>query len=412
MPDIHQHTFPNGLQLLAEPMPGVQSAALTFLTPAGNGLQPADQLGVSNLLAEIVGRGAGGQTSRQHSEALDQLGVHRSTSAGNRHLRIGAALVGDKLLDALPLLLDQALRPNLEQSELEPARDLCLQEIDALDDEPQERVMLDLRARHFPDPLGRPGVGVREHLQALTLEQLHAYWTQAVRPGGSILAVAGRIDWPSLVERVGELTHAWTGTADEVVATGQPTRGVNHQLDQTQQVQIALAYDALPDPDERSILQRMATAVLSSGTASRLFSEVREKRGLCYSVYASYAGMKDRGAIIGYAGTTTPRAQETLDVMTAEIHRLSEGVTAEELERARVGMKSRLVMQGESSSARASAIAADQYVHGQPRTLDQLAARVDTATLEKVNAFLKDNSPGPMTVATIGPEALIVRNQG
>ena len=409
MPEIHTHTFPNGLTLLAEPMAGVQSAAVTFLTPAGNARQPADQLGISNLLAEVVGRGAGGLSSREHSDALDRLGVHRSTSAGNQHLRIGATLVGDKLAQALPLLLDQAVRPNLDAAELGPARDLCLQEIDALDDEPQERVLIDLRQRHFPEPLGRPGAGVREHLQAISLEDLRRFWTQSACPGGSILAVAGDLDWDRLVAQVGELTEGWSGDTAEIQPSTQPQRGARHTPDQTQQVHIALAYDALPDPDEQSILQRMAIAVLSSGTASRLFSEVREKRGLCYSVYATYAGMKNRGAVLAYAGTTTPRAQETLDVMTAEIHRLGAGVTADELDRARIGMKSRLVMQGESTSARASAIAADWYIHGRPRTLAQLAAEVDAAELDRVNAFLTGNPPGAMTVATIGPEALAVK---
>ncbi|MEM9414786.1 MAG: pitrilysin family protein [Planctomycetota bacterium] len=408
MPDILQHTFPSGLQLLAEPMPGVQSAALTFLTPAGNARQPADQLGVAPLLAELMGRGANGLASRQHSDALDDLGVHRSISNGNRHLRIGAVLVGDQLDDALPLLLGQALAPNLDAGELEPARDLCLQEIDALEDEPQSKVMIDLRGRHFPEPLGRPSVGRREHLQQLSLEQVHAFWQDTVKPGGSILAVAGSVEWDALVAQVGELTADWAGSCEEVQPTTQPSRGTHHQQDDTEQVHIALAYDALPDPDERSILQRMGNAVLSAGTASRLFSEVREKRGLCYSVYASYAGMKDRGAILGYAGTTTPRAQETLDVMLAEIHKLTEGITAQELERARVGMKSRLVMQGESTSARASAIAADLYVRGKARTLGELADQVDAVTLDAVNAFLRDNPPGPMTLATIGAQALAV----
>lgn len=409
MPDIHQHTFDNGLELLAEPMPGVQSAALTFLTPAGNTRQPAEQLGITNLLAEAIGRGAGGLTSREHSDALDMLGVHRSTSAGNRHLRIGATLVGDKLHDALPLLLDQALRPNLDAKEFEPSRDLCLQEIDALDDEPQSRVMIDLRSRHFPEPFGRPTTGQREHLQALTPDDLSAFWRSAVVPGGSILAVAGRVDFDALVQRIGELTADWAGTAPDIAATTDPTRGTHHTDDQTEQVQIALGYDAIPDTDDRSILQRMATAVLSAGTASRLFTEVREKRGLCYSVSASYAGMRDRGAVLAYAGTTTPRAQETLDVMLEEVHKLHDGVTQDELDRARVGMKSRLVMQGESTSARASAIAADLYVHGKPRTLNELADRVDTATRDKVNAYLHDHRPGPMTIATIGPEPLVVK---
>ena len=174
-------------------------------------------------------------------------------------------------------------------------------------------------------------------------------------------------------------------------------------------LETASALAAIPDTDERSILQRMATAVLSAGTASRLFTEVREKRGLCYSVSASYAGMKDRGAVLAYAGTKTERAQETLDVMLEEIHKLHDGVTQDELDRARIGMKSRLVMQGESTGSRASAIAADLYVHGRPRTLDQLADRVDSATLDKVNAYLAENKPGPMTLATIGPQPLVVK---
>lgn len=408
MQAIHQHTFPNGLTLLAEPMPGVQSAAMTMLTPAGNARQPAEQLGVSALLAEMLGRGAGGKSSREHSDALDDLGVHRSISNGNRHLRLGAALVGDQLHDALPLLLDQARRPNFDEAELEPARDLCLQEIDALDDDPQGRVMINLRSRHFPDPFGRPGVGRREHLESLALEDVRALWQDTVVPGGSILSVAGRIEWDALVDQVHGLTADWSGSVDDTATTCDPERGTLHQHDDTEQVQIALGYDALPDPDEDSILQRMAIAILSAGTASRLFTEVREKRGLCYSVYASYAGMKDRGAVLGYAGTTTPRAQETLDVMIEEIHKLGDGVTQDELDRARVGMKSRLVMQGESTGARASAIATDLYVHGRPRTLDELAQRVDNVTRDAVNAFLKENLPGPMTIATIGPEPLTV----
>ena len=115
--------------------------------------------------------------------------------------------------------------------------------------------------------------------------------------------------------------------------------------------------------------------------SGRLFTEVREKRGLCYSVFASYAGHKTYGAVLGYAGTTVPRAQETLDVLVAELKRLSQGVEPDEYERAVVGMKSRLVMQGESTSARARAIAGDQYVYGQPRTLDEWAAKVDAITL-------------------------------
>ena len=406
MPQIHTHTFANGLHLVAEPMAGVRSLAMSLLTPAGVARQPETQQGVAPLLAELLTRGAGGQASRDFNEALDTLGVHRSASAGNRHLRLGATLVGEHLDAALPLLLNQALSPNLDKNELEPSRDLCLQEIAALDDDPQRRAMIALRQHHFPEPLGRPSDGVTEHLKALTLDDVRGFWQAGVVPGGSILAFAGHFDWDKLRDMVGSLTADWSGRADEVKATGDAPRGYTHLDAPTEQVHIGLAYDAPADPDDQSMLQRAAVSVLSGGMSSRLFTEVREKRGLCYSVYASYAGMRDRGAVLGYAGTTPPRAQETLDVFVGELRRMSQGVEADELQRAMVGMKARLVMQGESSGARAGAIAADLYVHGRPRTLAELADKIDCVTLDDVNRYVAESTVDPLTIVTIGPEAL------
>ena len=406
MQEIHTHRLPNGLTLVAEPMASVRSLAMTLMTPAGVARQPESQQGVAPLLTEHIGRGAGGKSSREFNEALDTLGVHRSASAGNRHLRISATLVGDNLDAALPLLLDQALSPNLDDKELEPSRDLCLQEIAALEDDPQQRAMIKLREQHFPAPLGRPSDGVAEHLKVMTLDDVRNFWQTGVVPGGSILSFAGQIDWPKLRDSVEALTADWTGSADDVQPTGVPGRGYTHLDAETEQVHIGLAYDAPADPDENSMLQRAAVSVLSGGMSSRLFTEVREKRGLCYSVYASYAGMRDRGAVLGYAGTTTPRAQETLDVFVAELHRLAKGVEADELQRALVGMKARLIMQGESSGARAGAIAADLCVHGRPRTLKELADRVDAVTLDDVNRFVAEHPVKDLTAVTIGPEAL------
>jgi len=400
--------LPNGLWLLAEPMPAVRSLAMAMLTPGGVVSQSEDQQGVAPLLAEMLGRGAGGISSRAFSEALDTLGVHRSLGAGNRHLRLSATLLGDNLDAALPLLLNQALAPNLDEADLEPSRDLCLQEIAGIEDDPQRKAMNKLRECHFPPPLGRPGDGIAEHLENLTLEDVRAYWQKSVVPGGSILAFAGQIDWPRLRDTVERLTEGWTGSAEEVHATGKAPRGYNHIDAQTEQVHIGLGYDAPAETDENAMLQRAAISVLSGGMSSRLFTEVREKRGLCYSVYASYAGMRDRGAVFGYAGTTTPRAQETLDVFVAELHRMAKGVDRAELERAIVGMKARVVMQGESSGARASAIAADQYIYGHPRTLDDLSRRIDTINYDQVNRFVAEHPIDQLTLVTIGPEKLNV----
>lgn len=408
MSEIYQTTLPNGLRLVAEPIPGVGSLAMTLLTPAGLASQPADQLGVAPVLAEMLCRGAGDRDARQHSDALDMLGVQRSTDAQTRFFRVGATMIGSKMAEALPLLFDMVRRPKLAEESLSPSVDLAIQSIDGLADEPQRRAMLELRGRHYPGPINRSPLGEREHLQALTAQNVRDFWANRFKADGSILGFAGSFDWDELVATVTELLGDWDGQASPADGAGQGDGGYHHLPGDSTQVHIGVAYPAVPDTDPRWVLQRAATAVLSGGMSGRLFTEVREKRGLVYSVYASYAGQKDRGDILAYAGTTVPRAQETLDVLTHELRRLSEGVNQSEFERAIVGMKSSLVMQGESTSARAAAIASDVYVFGKPNRLVDTAAEIDTVTLDKLNAFVREHTPGEMTTVTLGPDALKV----
>lgn len=403
---IHRTTLPNGLTVVAEPIPGAASLAMTLLTPAGLASQPADKLGVAPVLAEMLCRGAGGLDARQHSDALDTLGVQRSTDAQTRFFRIGATMIGAKMDEALPLLFDMARRPKLADEALGPSVDLALQSIDALDDEPQRRAMLELRSQHYPAPINRSPLGERKHLEALTAEDVRGFWAERFRADGTILGFAGGFDWDQLLAKVTELLGDWGGKVAPAQSHGDGPGGYHHVAADSTQVHIAAAFPACCETDERRVLQQAAVAVLSGGMSGRLFTEVREKRGLCYSVYASYAGQKDRGDVLAYAGTTAPRAQETLDVLTHELRRLSDGVDESEFQRAVVGMKSSLVMQGESTSARAAAIASDVYIFGQPRSLADTAAEIDAVTLEQLNAFVAAHPPGDMTLVTIGPDAL------
>jgi predicted Zn-dependent peptidase len=170
---------------------------------------------------------------------------------------------------------------------------------------------------------------------------------------------------------------------------------------------MAVAFPAPKESDEANILQRAVTSVMSGGMSGRLFTEVREKRSLCYSVYASYAAGRDRGAVQVYAGTTPERAQETLDVIMSEYRRLRDGVDLNELNRAIAGMKSRLVMNRESTSARAAGMAHDQYLIGRARTLQELEDRIESITLERVNSYLGSRFNNlKCTIVTLGPTAL------
>ncbi len=408
MERIHQHQLPNGLWLLAEPVAGAQSLAMSLAMPAGLAHQDAHRQGEAVLLEEMICRGAGELDARAHSDALDLLGVQRDTSCGHTHLRIEATMIGAKLHQALPLLADMALRPRLEEQSLTPSRELALAALDSLDDEPQQKTFIEVRDRHYPPPFNRSSYGLRDHLRDITIEQVRDYRSRTFVPGASAIGFAGRFDWEALKDQVQAIFGDWQGALGEPQETARPRRGYGHVPADSTQVHIGLAYDAVPEPHPASVLQHAAVAVLSGGMSGRLFTEVREKRGLCYSVGARYANDRRRGAVLCYAGTTTQRAQETLEVVRHELEKLAQGAKRDEFERAVVGMKSRLVMQGESTGARASAIVSDQIILGRPRTLEELAAEVDRITLEQLNDFLAANPPGEMTIVTIGPSELKV----
>jgi predicted Zn-dependent peptidase len=407
MNQIQTHRYDNGLVLVAEKIESAQSLAMAMLLPAGTAQEPDDQIGVATLLSDMMFRGSETMSSREHSDAMDDLGLDRSTSVDSLFLRLNATMIHNKLDDALPLLFDMVLKPALTEENLEPARDLAIQGLEALEDEPQQKTFIALRQRHYRYPMNRCTFGEIEAIENMTVEQVQTFKDKTFVPGGTILSFAGQFDFEHLKAKVGELLGDWQGSCEEVSLSGEPKRGYEHLKAESQQVHIGMAYDAVDETDEEAaMLQRAAIAVLSGGMSGRLFTEVREKRGLCYAVYGTYASNKLMGVVLGYAGTTPQRAQETLDVMRGEFVRLSEGIEQSEFDRAMVGMKTRLVMQGESTRARASAIAMDQHTFGSPRTLDQLIAQVDAVTLDQLNEYVKANVPGAMTIITIGPDAL------
>lgn len=408
MSQIHHETLQNGLHLVVEPMAGVKSLAMTLLCPGGAALEPQNKLGVSTLLSEMLERGAGGRSAREHSDALDQLGVSRSTDNSIYHQTLRATMVSDKATRAMPLLLDMMLRPNLADESFEPAADLCLQALASLADEPQQQIGELIRHQHQPEPFGRSTFGEAAAIKAMKVEDVRQFASQVLVPDGAILSLAGDIDAAGAKALIEPLIENWQGQSQPEPEPTPAARGYHHQSSSSAQVHIALAMDAPPEKSENSLTQKVAVSVLSGGMSGRLFTEVREKRGLCYAVYARYSGQRVRGVITGYAGTTPERAQQTLDVFVAELKHLSQGVDESEFQRAIVGIKSQLVMQGESSSARSRAIASDVFLIGRPRSLDEHSAAVDAMTLDQLNAYVESNVLENMTIVTLGPDPLQV----
>lgn len=406
MSEITTTTLDCGMPLVVERLDSRKSAAVRWLVPCGSAAEAENQIGVGTLLSELMLRGAGKLDSRQLSDSLDTLGVRRSCDLQTWHLKLSATMLAARLSEALPLLASIMLEPRLPETAIDPVRNLCLQSLEALRDEPQYEVMLWLRSRHRQPPFNRTGYGEQDVLASATRDDVVALRRETFRPGGSIFAAAGDVDPDALAGQLNDLLTAFTGVADQPRPTADPARGYLPLQRDTAQVHIALACDAPAASDDEAVLERLALAVLSGGTSGRLFTEVRQKRSLCYSVGGSYRPGRDTGEATFYAGTTPDRAQETLDVVLAETARLSDGVTDREFKRAATRLKSRLVMQGESTPARATALASDLFRLGRARTLDERAAEIDAVNLDQLNAYLARRVMGPFTLVTIGPVEL------
>jgi predicted Zn-dependent peptidase len=406
MSHIQSRQLECGATLVTERIANVKSAAMNWLLPMGSAVDPPVADGLSALLSEFIFRGAGKLDSRQHSDALDRLGVQRSSDVFTHHLRIKATVIGENMADALPLMTMMVREPAFPAESLEAVRRLCLSSLDSLADEPQQFVMLQLRQQHFPPPLNRHGYGERDVLSRATIDELRLHWDSRCVPGGTIISAAGAIDPDALADQLNQLLEGWSGESEEPKPMAGAARGYLHTQQETAQVHLAAAYDAPPERDASSVLERVGTSVLSGSTSARLFTEVRQKRSLCYSVGASYRPNRDRGMVSMYAGTTPERAQETLDVSLGEIRRLREGASQDEFERAANGLKSHLVMSGESTNARAAALATDQFRLGRPRSLDEVAEAIDRVTLDDLNAYLAGRVIDEFTVCSIGPGPL------
>jgi predicted Zn-dependent peptidase len=405
---MYQHTFPNGLTLLAEQMDHVRSATFFILVPAGFTHEPSAKLGTASALAELLTRGAGSRDSRELSLALDNLGTDRSESTGPFNLIFSAGTLARNLASVLEIYADIIRRPHLPEDELASAVELMQQDLLGLEDSPQDKVLLELKSRYYPEPLNRNRYGTASGLENLTPESIREFYRNRCRPDGAIISVAGSFNWPELKAQVERLFGDWSGTLPPRAKAGELRPSVYHIQKETKQTQISLAFKSAPIQSEETYAARGAVGVLSAGMSARLFTEVREKRGLCYSVYASYDSIQDLAAIVGYAGTSADRAQQTLDVMLAEFKRLSEGIADDEVQRVQASLKTSLVMQQESTSARASSMASDWFYLTRVRSLEEIQSEIDKLSPAKILAYLEKYPVKDVAVVTLGPQPLQV----
>ena len=310
---IVSHVYENGLVLVAEPMMSLESAAFSFLVPGGCAQETPDRSGLAAFTCEMALRGSGNRDSRQFVSDLENLGVERGESVSVNHTNFGGATLSKNLWPALEIFADLLRRPHLPAEQLEAGRAVVLQELRSIEDEPAQKVMIELRRRQYPDPWGRSSQGELSVLQSIGCDEVHDFHSRSYVPNGTILGVAGRIDWPRLKDEVGRLFGDWQPKALTSRSGQQKFSRREHLPHESNQTQIGVAYSSVPYRDPDYFQAWGAIGVLSGGMSSRLFTEVREKRGLCYSVYATHHTLRDRASVLCYAGTTpiVPRKRST-----------------------------------------------------------------------------------------------------
>ena len=208
MERLDKHILKNGMVILGEPMEAVESVAFDFLLPAGASVLPEGVCGAANVICDWVFRGAGDKNNRQLGDALDSLGLHRYSAANSAHITIGATLEAENLAETLNLYGDVILRPKLEAEQFEPARQLAIDEIKSLDDDPRQKVMLKLYEKFYPAPLGRSTAGEIDQLKALTVEKTKELVKSNFNPSGTIFAIAGKYNFKALCEQLEKMFEA------------------------------------------------------------------------------------------------------------------------------------------------------------------------------------------------------------
>ena len=403
-----KHVLKNGMTILGEHMSQVGSVAFTFQLPCGAAQFGKGNCGCGAIISDWIFRGAGDMDSRGLIDALDGLGLHRNCSVSAGFLSMGAALEASNLETAIRLYSDVILRPTLNAEQFELSKMLATNDIISLDDDPRSKVMMTLREQFYPTPLGSPAMGKLEDVENMLADKVAAIVKDRFNLSKATFAIAGKYDFDTVCKQLESLFDTEQPAIETAITTGKTGDKYTHLQHDGAQVHIGLMTGTVTveSPDYYNIMA--AVSVLSGGMSSRLFTEVREKRGLCYAVGANYNGLKQAAGISCYAGTTPDKAQETIDVIISEFNRLGKDITESEIARAKVGLKSSLIMQSESSSSRANGIAGDYYLLGRVRSIDEIKEKLEEVSVETVTNFLENNKFDGYTVVTIGPESVKV----
>jgi predicted Zn-dependent peptidase len=378
----------SGATVVTEQMSEVRSVSVGFWFDVGSRDEPSEIAGTSHFLEHLLFKGTPTRTAKDIADAFDAVGGDVNAFTGKEYTCYYARVLDADLPMAFEVLSDMITSSKIDPIELESERKVILEEIAMHEDAPDELVH-DLFYRGLWDghPLGRPVLGSNATISGVARDQVAEYWKSRYGPRNLVLAAAGNVRHEDIVERVDRLFGS-APEGDKTERNGRqpkPQIGVNVHRRPTEQAHIVVGVEALPrNHPERHALAVLDT-ILGGGMSSRLFQEIREKRGLAYSVYSYRSLFADTGSFAIYAGTTPQNAETVIDIIRSEVESvLGKGVTEAELRRAKGHVKGALVLSAEDPGSRMNRLGRQQITTGEILSIDELIQKFDQLEMSDI----------------------------
>ncbi|MFZ0847470.1 MAG: pitrilysin family protein [Pseudolabrys sp.] len=395
----------SGLSVVTDRMPHLESATLGVWVGSGSRDEKPDEHGISHLLEHMAFKGTKRRTARQIAETIEAVGGDLNAMTSAESTAYYARVLKADVPLALDVLSDILSESTFDETELKREQNVIVQEIGAAEDDPDGLVFDHLQEVAFPkQPIGRSILGTPDTVRSFNPERIQAYLTRNYRAPDMLVAAAGAVEHKAIVEEAEKRFASFKGPAAPMPEPARYGGGTKVETRDLEQVHIALALQGLPVTDDQLFSLQVFTNVLGGGMSSRLFQEVREKRGLCYTIQAFHMPYADTGMFGLYAGTDEKDAPELMRVVIDQITTATETINEAEIARSKAQMKAGLLMALESSEARLSQLARQMLAYGRPVPLNEIVAKVEAVTVESARAagraLIRRSRPA---IAALGP---------
>ena len=399
------HTLSNGFRVITEHMPGLASASIGIWVGAGARHETPEQNGIAHFLEHMAFKGTARRSALQIAEAIEDVGGYINAYTSREVTAYYARVLENDVPLALDVLADILLNPAFDASEIEVERGVILQEIGQSLDTPDDVIFDWLQEKAYPEqPLGRTILGPTERVSAFQKDDLSRFVSQHYGPEQMILSAAGAVDHQALVKLAEEHFGHLPRLDKVIVAPGRFQGGEERQNKALEQAHFAMAFESPGYRDTSMYTAQVYSSILGGGMSSRLFQEIRENRGLCYTIFAQTGAYSDTGMTTIYAGTSGAQLGDLARITVDEMKRAVDDISEVEVTRARTQMKAGLLMGLESPSNRAERLARLLQIWGRVPTLDETVQLIDVVDLSDVRRFAAQMATtAPMAMALYGP---------